>query len=436
MLSRKDAVAFLLDKPYKLGHMLGFDKLTPLHNRWIVDMVRGKEDKTLQAHRGSFKTTCVSIALALIIVLLPNVRTLFMRKTDTDIKEVIAQVRKILESPQMQVFVQAIYGVQLVLTTATANEISTNLSTDIRGTAQLVGMGAGSSITGKHFDRIFTDDIVNLQDRLSKAERDRTKLIYQELRNVLNRGGRIYNTGTPWHKDDAFALMPNPERHDCYSTGLISEAELAELRENMTAALFAANYELRHIASDDVIFDNPQTGADPALVEQGNSHIDAAYGGDDYTAFTICRKKDGKYYLYGRLWHRHIDDVEDEILALHRKFNAGRISCENNADKGYLARDLGKKHARVRSYHEDMNKFLKITSYLKAEWKNVIFVEGTDAEYINQICDYNETAEHDDAPDSAASMIREFWARREPPTEKARPARSTVTTRDMTRGWM
>lgn len=436
MLSRKDAVSFLLNKPYKLGHMLGFDKLTPLHNGWIIDMVRGKEDKTLQAHRGSFKTTCVSIALALIIVLLPNVRTLFMRKTDTDIKEVIAQVRKILESPQMQVFVQAIYGVQLVLTTATANEISTNLSTDIRGTAQLVGMGAGSSITGKHFDRIFTDDIVNLQDRLSKAERDRTKLIYQELRNVLNRGGRIYNTGTPWHKDDAFALMPNPERHDCYSTGLISEAELAELRENMTAALFAANYELRHIASDDVIFDNPQTGADPALVEQGNSHIDAAYGGDDYTAFTICRKKDGKYYIYGRLWHRHIDDVEDEILALHRKFNAGRISCENNADKGYLARDLQKKHARVRSYHEDMNKFLKITSYLKAEWKNVIFVEGTDAEYIKQICNYNETAEHDDAPDSAASMIREFWARREPSTEKMRPARSTVTTRDMTRGWM
>lgn len=436
MLSRKDAVAFLLNKPYKLGHMLGFDKLTKLHNGWIVDMVRGKEDKTLQAHRGSFKTTCVSIALALIIILLPNMRTLFMRKTDTDIKEVIAQVRKILESPQMQVFVQSIYGVQLVLTTATANEISTNLSTDIRGTAQLVGMGAGSSITGKHFDRIFTDDIVNLQDRLSKAERDRTKLIYQELRNVLNRGGRIYNTGTPWHKDDAFALMPNPERYDCYSTGLISEAELAELRENMTAALFAANYELRHIASDDVIFDNPQTGADPALVEQGYSHIDAAYGGEDSTAFTICRKKDGKYYLYGRLWQRHIDDVEDEILALYRRFNAGRISCENNADKGYLARDLQRKNARVRSYHEDMNKFLKITSYLKAEWKNVVFVEGTDEEYINQICDYNETAEHDDAPDSAASMIRELWARKEPSTEKARPARSTVTTRDMMRGWM
>ena len=49
---RQEYVNFLLTKPYKLGHMLGFNKLTELHNGWIIDMVRGTEDKTLQAHRG------------------------------------------------------------------------------------------------------------------------------------------------------------------------------------------------------------------------------------------------------------------------------------------------------------------------------------------------------------------------------------------------
>ena len=33
----------------------------------------------------------------------------------------------------------------------------------------------------------------------------------------------------------------------------------------------------------------------------------------------------------------------------------------------------------------------------------------TDQEYINQICDYTEDAEHDDAPDSAASCLRLLW---------------------------
>ena len=412
-MTRQQAVDFLLTNPYKLGHLLGFTRLTELHNVWLNEMIRGKEDKTLQAHRGSYKTTCVSIALALIVVLLPNCKTLFMRKTDNDIKEVISQVKKILQSQQMRYFVQCIYGVDLKLTTATANEISTNLSTDIRGTYQLVGLGMGGSLTGKHFDRIFTDDIVNVQDRISKAERDRTKLIYQELRNIINRGGRIFNTGTPWHKEDAFSLMPNPEKYDCYSTGLMTDAEISEIRKKMTASLFAANYELRHIASDDVIFDTPQMGAEPCLAEQGICHIDAAYGGDDYTAFTIARKKGATYYLYGRLWHKHVDNCIDEIIRLRKSFNAGEIYCETNADKGYLAKALRVKGERAVTYHENMNKFLKITSYLKAEWRNVVFVAGTDDAYIDQICDYNENVEHDDAPDSAASIVKRLWNKRD-----------------------
>ena len=412
-MTREAAIAILLNEPVKIGYAVGFDKLTALHNRWIIEMIRGTQDKTLQAHRGSYKTTCVSIALACIFVLLPNKKTLFLRKTDADVKEVIRQVRNILLSPPMQEAARLIHGKDMVLITQTASELSSNLPGDSKGTSQLVAMGINGSITGKHFDRIFTDDIVNVQDRTSKAERDRTKIVYQELQNIRNRGGRIFNTGTPWHKEDCFSLMPNIERHDCYSTGLISKEQLQIIREAMTASLFAANYELRHIASDDVIFTSPQTGADLALAEQGICHIDASYGGEDGTAFTICKKSGGKYYIYGRLWQKHVDDCLPEIIRLRKAFNAGIIYCERNADKGYLAKALRDKGERADTYHEKMNKFVKITSYLKSEWKNVVFIAGTDAEYINQICDYTENAEHDDAPDSAASIVRKLWNKKD-----------------------
>ena len=409
-MTRKQAVEFLTRHPAKLGRALGFTLLTDdLHNGWIRDMVSGKKDETLQAHRGSYKTTCVSLALAIIIILFPKQTTLFLRKTDTDTKEVIEQVRKILTSFIIRVFVWTLYGVELQLIVSNALEISTNLASGPRGTPQLVAQGIGGSLTGKHFDRIFTDDIVNLQDRISKAERDHTKAVYQELQNIKNRGGRIFNTGTPWHIEDAFTLMPNPQRWDCYTTGLISKEELGGIRETMTASLFAANYELRHIASDDVLFFNPRVDGDPAMVEQGISQIDAAYGGDDYTAFTIARKVGGVYYLYGRLWHRHVDDCKAAIIELRKQFNCGRGYCEDNGDKGYLARDLRRKGENILTYHESMNKHLKITTYLKGEWKKVVFVAGTDQEYINQICDYTEDAEHDDAPDSAGSCLRLLW---------------------------
>ena len=409
-MTRTEAIQFLMQQPVRFGRMIGFDKLKDeLHNSWIRKMMdfNGK-DATLQAHRGSYKTTCVSIALAILIVLMPNLKILFIRKNDGKVKEIIAQVKNILLSPYMIYFVQCIYGVTLRLTVDNAMQISTNLCRDIKGTVQLNGIGSKTSVTGQHYDLIFTDDIVDLEDRRSRAERERVKEYYQELQNVKNPGGRIFNTGTPWHQSDAFLVMPKPEKWDVYSTGILSEAEIEEKKDNMTPSFFAANYQLKHIASDDVIFFDPVVGYDSALVEQGECHIDAAYGGEDYTAFTIMRNAAGKHYVLGKLWQKAVDEVEDEIIDLRQKYMCGRIFCEDNADKGFLAKELKKKGERAVPYHESENKDIKIKTYLKREWKNVIFVEGTDEEYIDQICDYNDDAEHDDAPDSLASLIRKF----------------------------
>ena len=408
-MTRNDAVNFLLKNPYKLGHALGFTLLTELHNQWIIDMVRGTEDKTLQAHRGSYKTTCVSLAIAIIMILLPKKKVMYIRKTDADTKEIIVQVRKILESPYMTYLASTIYNTDFKLITATYTNITTNLNYEPKGTAQLSAMGVNGSLTGKHFDIIFTDDIVNVEDRISRAEREHTKIVYQELQNIKNRGGRIYNSGTPWHKEDCFTLMPNIVQYDCYTTGLINQTELSTLKSSMTASLFAANYELKHIADDEVLFPDPITGEDPAMAEQGRCHVDAAYGGEDYTAFTICRKYEGKYYVFGKLWHKHVDECIEEIIRYRQAFNAGRISMETNGDKGYLSKAFRAKGELTAPYPEKMNKFLKITTYLKGAWKDVVFVSGTDESYINQVCEYNENAEHDDAPDSLASLIRLLW---------------------------
>lgn len=406
-LTKQQAISLLLDNPYLLGHLVGFKDLNKLNNEWIKKLVRIPKDKTIQAHRNSYKTSCVSIAIVVLMIMMPRKRIAFIRKTDTDVKEIIEQVEKILRTPVVRLIVQAIHGKDLIIVEASQTKISTNLVSDVKGTAQLTGFGIGASVTGKHYDIIFTDDIVNLTDRVSRAERERTKLFYQELQNILNRGGWINNTGTPWHKEDAFTLMPEPEKYDCYSTGIMTKEDIEKKRSSMAPSLFAANYELRHIASEDIIFDNAITDGDiNKILNARFIHIDAAYGGEDYTALTIPRKTEGKYYIYGKLWHKAVDECMDEIIAERKRFLAGKIYCESNADKGYLAKTLREKGEKVITYHEDTNKYMKIVTHLKGDWENIIFVKGTDEEYIDQILDYNEFAEHDDAPDSAACCIR------------------------------
>lgn len=410
MNSEKQEVLDLLwNEPYKIGHWVGFNDLTTLHNEWLRSFLYTDIDQTLLAHRGSYKTTDLSLFLAIHTVIEPNENVMFFRKTDDDVTEVLVQTQKILKAGCMQWIVGTLYGVGLDFLKENNSEIHTNLCTSTKGVSQVVGLGIGTSITGKHADIVVTDDIVNLKDRISKAERERTKTQYMELQNIKNRGGRFINTGTPWHKEDAISIMPNVRKYDCYSTGLITRDKIEELRQSMSDSLFAANYELKHIADKDAMFQNPQFTNDRKAIYGGIAHIDAAYGGEDGTAYTAFRKtKDGKIIGFGKRWGRHVDDCLAEIRMLHKDLMLGSISCERNADKGYLAKELAEMGFLVDPYSESMNKYIKISTFLRRYWKKIVWLEDTDPEYINEILDYSEFAEHDDSPDSAASLLRKI----------------------------
>lgn len=409
-VSKKQILDLLYDNPIEIGKWVGFKDLTDLHNEWLKSFLYETQDQTLQGHRGSYKTTVLSIFLAIHAVEKPNETVMFFRKTDPDVTEVIRQAKNILTSGAMQKIVEIIYGRKLKLLKFSGNEIDTDLVTGFKGTSQIVGLGLGTSITGKHADIVITDDIINVKDRASQAEREKTKLAYQELVNIKNRGGRFINTGTPWHKDDAFQLMPEPKRYDCYSTGLISKEQLEKIRESMSPSLFAANYELKHIASEDVIFVNPQTGAENTKVLYGLMHVDSAFDGADYTALSIAKEHDGKIYVLGKMWRKNVLDCYNQIDTFFKDYLCSKLYNETNADKGMVARDLKKKLGlKVVTYAETTNKYIKIVTYLKKCWKDIIFVNGTDQEYIEQITDYTDVAEHDDAPDSLASLMRVMY---------------------------
>ena len=406
--SARAALLELTEHPAEVGRWCGFKLLRDdLHGEWLDRIINGRGDMTLMAHRGSYKTTCLTIALAVMMICHPWQTIIFLRKADDDVVEVIKQTASILRGPVMRHLTAEIYGRPVEIVRANATEITTSAYASPRGSAQLMGIGTGGSITGKHADIVVTDDIVNVKDRASRAERERIRSIYMELQNIRNPGGRIINTGTPWHKDDAFAIMPEPIKYDCYQTGLLSEDQLETLRHSMSPSLFAANYELRHIASDDALFATPpRFQSDPALLRDGIAHIDAAYGGEDFTAMTCGRRVGGTLYLYGRLWHGHVDACMDAILAECERLRCGPIYCETNGDKGYLSRELRRRGMPTRPYAEKQNKYIKISTFLRKWWGNIVFLDGTDKDYIAQIMDYTDHAEHDDAPDSAACVCR------------------------------
>ena len=423
-MTAKEKAQWFIANPAALARALGYDDIKDeLHGKWLRKMLYATEDMTLQAHRGSYKTTCLCCAIAMFMMWQPDKNIIFMRKTDADVSEVIRNVSRIFTTDIMRELYYALTGGSLTMVKETTSEITLSTYSAPRGSSQLMGIGIGGSLTGKHADLVITDDIVNLRDRVSRSERERTKLVYQELQNLKNRGGRIINTGTPWHVEDAFTIMPEAEKYDCYTSGLLSKEEIAELKTKMSPSLFAANYELQHIAAENALFTTAPTYATdeiaqeelkhanataPELLFDGIAHIDAAYGGEDYTAFTCGKRRGDKLYMFGKMWHGHVDTIIDYAISECQRLRCAPIHLEVNADKGFVAREIIRRGYKASVYSEPENKYVKISTYLRKWWNNIVWLEGTDPEYINQILDYTQDAEHDDAPDSAACVCRYY----------------------------
>lgn len=166
----ESVIRLLRDRPAQFAQMVGFEKMTDhLHGGWIKRMVFGHDDYTLQAHRGSYKTTALQVAIAELLILYGNKNILFLRKTDGDVAEVVKGVTRIIEHPVTQSCYLALTGRPLGIIKATGTELTTGAYTAPRGAAQLLGTGIGGSLTGKHADIIITDDIINVRDRVSAA---------------------------------------------------------------------------------------------------------------------------------------------------------------------------------------------------------------------------------------------------------------------------
>ena len=206
----------IIDNPIPYAHSLGLSKLNEtLHKQWIIDMFNMDSSKTIQAHRGSYKSTCLRVAIGLRLIAKPFENLILQRKTDPDVKDIITAVSKDLKSDMVMNLMKGIYGEFPKFICDNNSEIELSTYKGAMG-RQLLGVGIGTSITGKH-GHIMTDDIVTLKDRLSGAERERTKSQYMELINIASEEGQyIFNTGTPWHKDDGFTIMPKLLKHTVY----------------------------------------------------------------------------------------------------------------------------------------------------------------------------------------------------------------------------
>lgn len=397
-----------VDYPHTLGIALGYNKLTDIHSEWIVECWAKGKDIVLQAHRNSYKTTSVLIVGAIWYLLInPEATISIVRKADKGAEAILGAISRHYDTKLMRDLYKEIYKVELKKVSDKASQITLNTKKIVTKEGNIESMGIGGSITGQHYDKIMCDDIVTIKDRISKAERERTKSFVMELINIKKADGNITVTGTPWHKQDVFSILPEPIKYPYGSINIsdLTDKEITEIKKRITPSLFAINYLLKHISDENKIFTEAKycewTDEASGII----AHIDAAYSGDHYTALTLAELWEGRLILLGYTWRKSIVDLYQEIAEILRQHNCGTCYMEDNADKGLGKIGLQRYYPNVAGYHEKENKHNKIIMHLKGNWDKVYFATECQDEYVNQVIDYEEGQLPDDCADSAACAI-------------------------------
>jgi hypothetical protein len=435
----------VINNPHLLGHSLGKTLLRPYHSDWI----RGTWDvdrriNPFQAARGTYKTTGITeIGIVRHLFLYPNDRIALVRPSYSESVAIIKNVRAFIKSDVMQDLYHAIYGIYPSEKVSKEGSITWDFKETITKEGSLDGFGIGSGITGAHYDIIVFCDIITMKDRISQAKREETiEFMIEVINNVLDPGAKLIHEGTPWHKKDGWSLTPaTPEQKwDVFKCGIRTVEEIEELKKGMPDVLFSCNHLLTHVAASDMIFQNPGESVKIERWVNAYAHIDAKYAGDHFGAWTImCKKTNGRIQAIGELFDddfskavQHngsgtgVSKVALEFIMECSKRLVRKVWLESNADRGFGKKELERAvellykqkkithRPMIEDYHESMNKDKKIQTYGKRYWESIDWVHSgmrktTHDDFLEQVVDYMDGQEPNDAPDTMSSLLRQWF---------------------------
>lgn len=416
----------LWDQPHVLGHILGYEDLTEKHGEWIKEVWTAKKDVWKLAHRGSFKTTSISIVGPIWYhIFQPEDSILLTRKTFSNACDTLDEMAGHYRGGRVREIYRKIRNIpyfKLKQDKRGRVVLPTKTKPTKEGSVDCAGIDA--SVTGSHYPRQLNDDINTIKDKVSKAEREKTRLYYEEQKNLRNPGGTIAVVGTMWHKEDINHIKTGNtwrERKELskhpigtLNIGGFTPDYMRQLQTEMTAAMYACNYDLRIISDQDRKFSDPKYVKWPEQVET-TGWLDPAYEGECTTALTLIGSWRREWYAVGFVWNKDATKMGKEIADYLKMWKCGTCYVDSVGDKGYAAKELGEYHPAVTAKSkEPENKHIKIVTHAVANWHRLNWADNESCpdieyqEYMAQVLDYQENEKPNDAPDSLASLCREL----------------------------
>lgn len=414
-----------LTEPHTFGHILGYNKLTPVHGEWIKLFIKQRRFDVLQAHRGSYKTTCGVVAMVLLFLMFPNMRLMIVRKNVQLASDVLKTIQKhFVTNDVVRLYVFSRWGLATAQTGTWSSERTLfSFKRKVTPEPSMIAAGVGASIVGAHFDRIWMDDITTIEDRYSAAERAWTIAYFNETENLIDPLGCRFLSGTPWHESDVFSTLPESlfeGRRFPVGTVDLPPDELAEImarQDRLPYAEWCCNYLLKHVADNETL--GAFEGVDNWDCQYCVAAIDPSFSDKtdtDATAVAIVGvDRNGKIIFTGMKFPKSISDKSTRIgiLDFLARFTPIETVLESQLadssvffldafkadESGYPVKNLWTIKRQFKNKHE------RIAAAIIANKPDMRILNGTQQEFSLGVSRYYKGVAHDDEADVLAMAI-------------------------------
>jgi hypothetical protein len=328
----------------------------PRLHRWLCGILEQDNDKMVLIPRRHAKTFWVKVRIIQQLLRNPDsVRLALYSKTSNLVEAELKSIIRMLQTPSlMAIFPGEIpdpgknmNGWQRV----TANMLTMKRDGEtVPQENQLEVYGAGATVTGKHFDEHYYDDILNEDDANTPEGNRKVIEWYGYIQGVLEPGGTETVTGTPYHYSDLYNYIEQEGiygKHVYKRPGIVNGKPIYSfytlamhdrLKKRMGNYLYSTQIMINPIPAEDQLFPPPQpvySGVLPGKNETYKRYItiDPAASVKKYsdeTAFAVG-SVNSKGWIYIEECFgvkKKGDEIAQLVLQLNERYKPLRIGME------------------------------------------------------------------------------------------------------------
>jgi hypothetical protein len=251
--------------------------LDPVFHRWLAYVLSLDDDKLILVARGHLKSRWVKVRIIQDVLVNPNIRIGLYSITNEKAQSMLDDIKRGFATPLLlRLFPETVPvpGKRYAnWTKCNANELTIRRDLEMGNPPeenQIEAYGVGSTITGKHFDRHYYDDIVDKDTVRTMSQIQKTRDWFSYSQAILEPGGSETVTGTFYHYSDLYNTAIKEEWYKdhvyirpCRDNGKpvytwFTNAALDKIKRKSGPYIWSCQYELNPVPREDLIFPPPQ----------------------------------------------------------------------------------------------------------------------------------------------------------------------------------